>query len=68
MSVVREEQSIAGRCQRAQLSDHLDAKYGFERYSLPAERTGWLINMHPVITTMSSLPACPVWITGRPVE
>ena len=44
----REEQSVASRFQRAQRSDEVDAKYGFERYNSPAERQGWLINMHPV--------------------
>ena len=39
---------MASRYQRAQLNDEVDARYGFERYSLPTERTGWLINMHPV--------------------
>ena len=44
----REDLSTASRCQRSQKNDEIDAKYGFERYSLPTERTGWLINMHPV--------------------
>ena len=44
----REDLSVASRYQRAQLNDEVDAKYGFERYSLPTERTGWLINIHPV--------------------
>ena len=56
----REDQSVASRYQRAQLNDEVDARYGFERYSLPAERTGWLINMHPVRlgTLIMSLLAC----------
>ena len=30
------------------LSDDIDRKYGFQRYTEPGERTGWLFNMHPV--------------------
>ncbi|CAI8058398.1 DNA polymerase epsilon catalytic subunit A [Geodia barretti] len=43
----RDDFSAAARYQRSQKNDEVDAKYGFERYSLPTERTGWLINMHP---------------------
>ena len=33
---------------RAQRSDEIDAKFGFERYLATTDRMGWLINMHPV--------------------
>ena len=26
----------------------MDLKFGYERYVIPKERIGWLINMHPV--------------------
>ena len=42
----REDKS--SRYLRAQSSDGVDRKYGFERYTEPGGRTGWLINMHPV--------------------
>ena len=54
----REDQSVASRYQRAQLNDEVDAKYGFERYSLPTERTGWLINMHPVRFALELAGTC----------
>lgn len=38
---------ISTRC-RAQRGCGIDAKYGFEPYSSPASRLGWLINMHVV--------------------
>lgn len=38
---------ISTRC-RAQRGCEIDAKYGFEPYSSPASRLGWLINMHVV--------------------
>ena len=47
-TLFRDDFSAAARYQRSQKNDEVDAKYGFERYSLPTERTGWLINMHPV--------------------
>ena len=33
---------------RAQRSDEIDARFGFERYLSTTDRMGWLINMHPV--------------------
>lgn len=40
--------SALKRLERSQRTDRLDALFGFERPSEPGERTGWLINMHPV--------------------
>ncbi|XP_041470272.1 DNA polymerase epsilon catalytic subunit A-like isoform X2 [Lytechinus variegatus] len=43
----RSEDSSEARLQRATINDELDSLYGFDRYKEPAERVGWLINMHP---------------------
>lgn len=40
--------SALKRLERSQRTDQLDALFGFERPAEPCERTGWLINMHPV--------------------
>lgn len=42
--------SALKRLERSQRTDRLDALFGFERPAEPGERTGWLINMHPVRT------------------
>ncbi|XP_060547856.1 DNA polymerase epsilon catalytic subunit A [Pantherophis guttatus] len=39
--------SALRRLERSQWTDKIDALFGFERMKEPAERTGWLINMHP---------------------
>ncbi|XP_025029434.1 DNA polymerase epsilon catalytic subunit A-like [Python bivittatus] len=39
--------SALRRLERSQWTDKIDAQFGFERMKEPAERTGWLINMHP---------------------
>lgn len=36
------------RLQRALAGDAVDSKFGFDRYKEAKDRTGWLINMHPV--------------------
>lgn len=36
------------RLARALKNDELDAKFGFERYRQPKERTGFMLNMQPV--------------------
>ncbi|XP_062457406.1 DNA polymerase epsilon catalytic subunit A-like [Rhea pennata] len=36
------------RLERSQRTERLDTLFGFERPTEPGERTGWLINMHPV--------------------
>nr|CAB3265004.1 DNA polymerase epsilon catalytic subunit A-like [Phallusia mammillata] len=41
----QQSESGARRLERAQLSDALDAKYGYETLKLPCERLGWLINL-----------------------
>ena len=33
---------------RAITNDKMDEKFGFQRYTDPQPRMGWLINMHPV--------------------
>ena len=38
---------------RIQANELIDSKYGFDRYKDPADRLGWLINMHPVSKTKS---------------
>uniref|UniRef100_A0A674ICE5 DNA polymerase epsilon catalytic subunit n=1 Tax=Terrapene triunguis TaxID=2587831 RepID=A0A674ICE5_9SAUR len=40
--------SALKRLERSQRTDRLDAQFGFERAKEPGEKTGWLINMHPV--------------------
>lgn len=40
--------SALKRLERSQRTERLDALFGFERPAEPGERTGWLINMHPV--------------------
>ncbi|XP_062457054.1 P2X purinoceptor 2-like [Rhea pennata] len=37
------------RLERSQRMERLDTLFGFERPTEPGERTGWLINMHPVM-------------------
>ncbi|XP_048370765.1 DNA polymerase epsilon catalytic subunit A [Sphaerodactylus townsendi] len=39
--------SALRRLERSQWTDKIDGQFGFERMKEPAERTGWLINMHP---------------------
>ncbi|XP_077163573.1 DNA polymerase epsilon catalytic subunit A isoform X2 [Paroedura picta] len=39
--------SALRRLERSQWTDKIDGQFGFERIKEPAERTGWLINMHP---------------------
>ena len=46
--IYREDSSVSSRYARAQRSDEIDAKFGFERYLGTTDRMGWLINMHPV--------------------
>ncbi|XP_052824360.1 DNA polymerase epsilon catalytic subunit A-like [Octopus bimaculoides] len=45
-AVVREDTSEK-RLQRSIQNDEVDSRFGFVRYKESAERTGWLINMHP---------------------
>lgn len=40
--------SALKRLERSQFTDQMDARFGFDRISEPGEKTGWLINMHPV--------------------
>lgn len=40
--------SALKRLERSQFTDEMDARFGFERMKDPGEKTGWLINMHPV--------------------
>lgn len=40
--------SALKRLERSQFTDEMDARFGFERMKEPGEKTGWLINMHPV--------------------
>ncbi|XP_059166217.1 DNA polymerase epsilon catalytic subunit A-like [Physella acuta] len=41
------EDSSEKRLKRAILNDKIDVQFGYERYKDAAEKTGWLINMHP---------------------
>lgn len=45
--------SALKRLERSQWTDKMDLRFGFERLKEPGERTGWLINMHPVSTRAS---------------
>lgn len=40
--------SALRRLERSQWTDKMDMRFGFERLKEPGEKTGWLINMHPV--------------------
>lgn len=40
--------SALKRLERSQFTDEMDARFGFDRIKEPGEKTGWLINMHPV--------------------
>lgn len=40
--------SAVKRLERSQFTDTMDERFGFERMKEPGEKTGWLINMHPV--------------------
>lgn len=40
--------SALKRLERSQFTDDMDARFGFDRMKEPGEKTGWLINMHPV--------------------
>lgn len=40
--------SALKRLERSQWTDKMDLRFGFERLKEPSEKTGWLINMHPV--------------------
>lgn len=40
--------SALKRLERSQFTDQMDARFGFDRIREPGEKTGWLINMHPV--------------------
>lgn len=54
--------SALKRLERCQFTDEMDARFGFDRMKEPGEKTGWLINMHPV--SVSSVTLCPplnVW-------
>lgn len=42
--------SALKRLERSQFADQMDARFGFDRIREPGEKTGWLINMHPVST------------------
>ena len=42
------EDSTEKRLHEAVLNDEIDARFGYERYKEAADKTGWLINMHPV--------------------
>ncbi|XP_070548417.1 DNA polymerase epsilon catalytic subunit A-like isoform X2 [Ptychodera flava] len=40
-------ESSEARLQYCLANDEMDSKFGYDRYKEPAERLGWLINMHP---------------------
>lgn len=48
MYLRRREDGSDRRLQRALAGDAVDSKFGFDRYKEAKDRTGWLINMHPV--------------------
>lgn len=49
-----EGNSTEARLHRIQTNEAVDLKYGFERYKEPAEKLGWLINIHPVSEMFSN--------------
>lgn len=51
----RREDSSEKRLQRSQQNDEIDSRFGYERYKDPSEKTGWLINMHPVSWSIPEL-------------
>uniref|UniRef100_A0A3Q3JPX5 DNA polymerase epsilon catalytic subunit n=1 Tax=Monopterus albus TaxID=43700 RepID=A0A3Q3JPX5_MONAL len=40
--------SALKRLERSQFTEEMDSRFGFDRMKEPGEKTGWLINMHPV--------------------
>ena len=54
MSKRSREDSTEKRLKVAVLNDEIDARFGYVRYKEAAEKTGWLINMHPVCIICSS--------------
>ena len=50
---LREENSLLARKLRAQKNDAIDLKFGYEHYTTPVDRVGWLINIHPVSTGLA---------------
>lgn len=57
--------SALKRLERSQFNDEMDARFGFDRMKEPGEKTGWLINMHPVrIHTVSRLSSVNVLMRG----
>ena len=42
------EDTTEKRLKEALLNDEIDARFGYERHKDASEKTGWLINMHPV--------------------
>lgn len=51
--------SALKRLERSQWRDKMDSRFGFERLKEPGEKTGWLINMHPVSPWAFPPPAPP---------
>lgn len=47
--------SALKRLEQSQFTDEMDARFGFDRIKEPGEKTGWLINMHPVGTIWSNV-------------
>ena len=43
------EDTTEKRLKEAMLNDEIDARFGYERHKDASEKTGWLINMHPVL-------------------
>uniref|UniRef100_A0A3P8WLR8 DNA polymerase epsilon catalytic subunit n=1 Tax=Cynoglossus semilaevis TaxID=244447 RepID=A0A3P8WLR8_CYNSE len=46
--------SAVKRLERSQFTDQMDSRFGFDRIKDSGEKTGWLINMHPVGLRLSS--------------
>lgn len=55
--------SALKRLERSQWTDKMDLRFGFERLKESGEKTGWLINMHPVSTWAVALS---LWL--RPLK
>lgn len=56
LSCVFHRDDKSSRYHRAQRSDEVDKRYGFDKYTEPVERVGWLINIHPVSSPETHVP------------
>lgn len=60
--------SALKRLERSQFTDEMDARFGFDRMKEPGEKTGWLINMHPVSLHSVMFEVCVFKVSSREGE